>query len=298
MTYKPGGPIVRKFPFAHNTAGILTGAALYTPTIGDILLDAWFEIDTAWDGTTPFGDIGIGAAFGTGLVAGTMSEAIHMHEPDNVVQGIRIGQNTGPLSAMFALANASTNDGGGAFVVSGAAVNLSTTPVSNGNRVLPAKFVTADPVEVVVSQDGTNTGAASGFDSSTPPPVLPLVVVTGTNDEYNFTLQRGTPAADLFTVAAGSYATTAALAVALNAAVDGAAHVFSATYGTWADDGSGHLKLTLLAAGANGSTVTAGTNDIVAGLGLSTATTTGGTGGDPGSTAGAGVLYLVTATPG
>src|ERR1700747_2143590 len=56
--WSTGVPVVRKFPFSYNTPGLLTGATVYTPTIGDLLVGAWFEINTPWDGTTPLGEVG------------------------------------------------------------------------------------------------------------------------------------------------------------------------------------------------------------------------------------------------
>src|SRR5271156_4709185 len=49
---------INQFPFIYSDAGLSTGLSLYTPTIGDILYDAWIEVDTAWDGTTPTAEIG------------------------------------------------------------------------------------------------------------------------------------------------------------------------------------------------------------------------------------------------
>ena len=48
-----------RFDFAFDTADLEAGAPLHTLAEDEILLNAWFEIDTAWDGTTPFGDIGV-----------------------------------------------------------------------------------------------------------------------------------------------------------------------------------------------------------------------------------------------
>jgi hypothetical protein len=61
-----GAPVVHKFAFAYDTASLHTGATAYTPAAGDVLLDAWIEIDTAWDGTTPLGDFGAFAGGATG----------------------------------------------------------------------------------------------------------------------------------------------------------------------------------------------------------------------------------------
>jgi hypothetical protein len=50
--------------------------------------------------------------------------------------------------------------------------------------------------------------------------------------------------------------------------------------------------------GVQGDTITPGSTDVTVGLGLANPTTfAGGLGGNPGSTQGAGVLYLVTVTP-
>ncbi len=43
-----------RFPFAFDTAGILTGVVAYTPDAGDILIGTYWSTPTAWDGTTPF----------------------------------------------------------------------------------------------------------------------------------------------------------------------------------------------------------------------------------------------------
>jgi len=54
-----GGVRYFKIPFAYNTPNLLTGAPLYIPTPGDILVDAFISVETAWDGINPAGDIRI-----------------------------------------------------------------------------------------------------------------------------------------------------------------------------------------------------------------------------------------------
>src|ERR1019366_5761168 len=66
MTHKAYAQSIKVFPFAYNTPNILTGAALYTPVVGELLFDVWMEIDKAWDGATPFGDVGPFQAGDTG----------------------------------------------------------------------------------------------------------------------------------------------------------------------------------------------------------------------------------------
>jgi hypothetical protein len=149
----PGASIVRKFPFAFDSPGILTGFDVYTPTIGDVLLDAWIEIDTAWDGTTPlfdFGDFTGGPAstdegwFGQGTVG-----ALSLGFADgSFLSSLLLGQeNNGTTDSDFQQASVAAM---GQF---------------SGNsrwRSLPAKFIVADPIKVCVSQDGTTTGADPG----------------------------------------------------------------------------------------------------------------------------------------
>lgn len=156
-----GTPVYRAFPFTFDTSGLLTGAAIYTPTIGDILLDAWVEIDTAWNGTTPLGDFG---QFYGGEHIGWYADwtsAVDMTDPD---------LSGGQLSPapMLTQGNAAPHTN-----------HLLAAVTSGGvgsNRGLPAKFTTTDPVKVVVSQDGTNIGADPG--SSQGAAVLYLVTVT------------------------------------------------------------------------------------------------------------------------
>lgn len=79
-----GTPVVRKFPFAFDTPDLLTGAPLYTPTIGDILLDGWVEIGTAWNGTTPKGDFGeFAGSVHYGLYLETSNVSIDMSHADD-----------------------------------------------------------------------------------------------------------------------------------------------------------------------------------------------------------------------
>lgn len=53
---------------AYNDANVLTGQAVYTASAGEVLLDAWFQITTAWNATAIFGIslIGAGANYAQG----------------------------------------------------------------------------------------------------------------------------------------------------------------------------------------------------------------------------------------
>ena len=182
----PQGPVnvhtatVRGFDFAYNTPNILTGATLYTPTIGDILLDAWIEIDTAWDGTTPLVDAsqfysasGWWGFFGAGPLDATVADSAEL-DADGILSGsgaVRFSATGSPdlpvssipLSELF-FADVTT-----------ASIGTSAQSVSYG-RAVPAKFTSSNPVKVVVSQDGTTNGADPG--STQGAGVLYLVVAS------------------------------------------------------------------------------------------------------------------------
>lgn len=168
-------PIVRAFPFAFNTPGILTGAALYTPTVGDILLDAWIEIDTAWNGTTPFGDVSLLPGHGGSGAFGTIAGPVPMNLADislNQPLGLT-GQVASDLVQVAAMGNVQSG-----LIVSGSSLAFASNALNNGFRYIPSKFVNSDPVVVWVSQDGTNTGADPGSTQGSA--ILYLVTATPT----------------------------------------------------------------------------------------------------------------------
>lgn len=155
-----GQPIVRAFPFTFDTPDILTGAEVgWTPVTGDWLMDAWVEVITAWDGTTPVVDFGM---FLDGDVAGVF------------------GYESGPVDltvadrsdAYFMPSGLSTSGGGtpayGLFQSMLAATSM--------ERSVPAKFVAAAPIKIVVSQNGHADGADPASTQGSA--VLYLVTVT------------------------------------------------------------------------------------------------------------------------
>lgn len=163
----PGAAIVRKFPFAFNTPNLLTGATVYTPTIGDILLNLWLEITTAWDGTTPKFDLGTFLLRNSGWYSdiGDPAGGVPLNTADNTGlsdQNLLQGEVTGPISDNAFMYNIDGNENA-AMSVSGAKIVPAGVGIqAAGTRFFPAKFVTADPIKVCVSQDGTNTGADPG----------------------------------------------------------------------------------------------------------------------------------------
>lgn len=169
-------PVVRGFHFAYNTPGILTGATLYTPTPGDILMNGWFAISTPWNGTDPFGDfgtfVGTNNGFYNGVVGAGCAFMKNTDLPVNPGEPV-VGFNTS--LADVALLSYPTNDfGPGLYKVNGSdtggsvsgGVNFGTVntvlgPVILGSRYLPFQL-TGDPIKVCVSHDGTPSGADPG----------------------------------------------------------------------------------------------------------------------------------------
>ncbi len=136
-----GAPVVRKFPFAFDTADILTGHTVYVPTIGDLLLDAWVEIDTAWDGTTPLFDFGTFVGATNGIYGGANAPvALGSQDNDTGIGAGYLYSHTNPNNDLQTLG----------------------VPTLGVSRVAPGKFIAANPLKIVVSQDGTNVGADPG----------------------------------------------------------------------------------------------------------------------------------------
>lgn len=154
-----GSPVVRAFPFSFDTPDILTGAALYTPTIGDILLWAWIMVTTAWDGTTPLGMYGqfLGTKYGIGWAAWSA--------PYDMTQAAQSPTTT----------NDSTFPAADGMNVSVPNTNAAAF-YGDRDEIVLGRFESANPVEIVVSQDGTNTGADPG--STQGAAVLYLVTAT------------------------------------------------------------------------------------------------------------------------
>lgn len=156
------GVTVRRFPFAFDTPGLLTGATVYTTTPGDILLNAWLEVDTPWNGTSPLGDFGQFVS-SQGWLGSNVAPKDMTHADTTASWG------TGVLSEPSAAAPApgdmltcfldSFGVGGGPYY-----------------RGVPAKFTVAQAIKVVVSQDGTDTGADPGSTQGSG--VLYLVTAT------------------------------------------------------------------------------------------------------------------------
>lgn len=171
----------RSFPITFDTPDLLAGADIWTPAAGDVLLDAWLKIDTAWDGTTPQGDLILGGTAGgqtLGMWHALVGQALPMTAADLTIGSSAdyfVGPSLSRLSDAAALAYP-TSDFDGLYVVSGASVTFTSNPVTSGNRYLPGEFTAATPVKFVVSTTGATTGSDPGSTQGSA--VLYLVTVT------------------------------------------------------------------------------------------------------------------------
>lgn len=126
-------------PFAYDTPGLVDGITVYAPAVGDLLIDAWIDVITAWNGTTPTADMsqftGALAPHGLWYYSGAMPDLTVVRTVD---------QGGGPT----------IHAGGG-----GSDTNLAR---GGGGDRIPSTFVTDDPLLLVVSQDGAKGGASPG----------------------------------------------------------------------------------------------------------------------------------------
>ncbi len=139
-SYPWGMAIVRgPYSFANTTASINSGVTVYTPTANDILLDAWFEITTAFNGTTPKADIGSFSGTTSGLfdAAGT---AVTLATADTTATG-GAGISINQTALTFSLL---AQDG------------------TSTKRSARSRFTAATPIKLVVSQSGLAGGTAIG----------------------------------------------------------------------------------------------------------------------------------------
>lgn len=137
----PGALIVRAFPFAFDTPDLVTGAAIYTPTVNDILYDVWIECATAWD---QFAESDIYFDLSK---PGIWLDDGHLDMTDNpdsssFFGNILCGTDIGLLSALPYTATGLLG--------------------SSVKRFFPAKFINTNPVNLVISSDGTPSGDDPG----------------------------------------------------------------------------------------------------------------------------------------
>lgn len=158
-----GTPMVRVFSFAYNTPDLTTGADAYTPAEGEIILDLWIEIDIAWNGTTPSGDVSpTFADTAAGLIATTLGQPVAMEYAD----GADFGDGAIYGNSLSDMLSASTLDAAqGAMEAAGGSSPYTLQGNGSrggGTRLMPFKMTASQPIQVVVSQDGTAGGASPG----------------------------------------------------------------------------------------------------------------------------------------
>lgn len=142
---QPGTTILRgPFPFDHTqSVALAAGVELFTPKVGDIILDAWVEIDTAFDGTTPKADIGTFNGGDAGLFAFAGGTVIDLKQDWGAVT-----DNAGLLAASAAGSSLS-----GDYISVGA---VGTAAVESWQIAVTA----ANPLLLVASQSGAKAGTA------------------------------------------------------------------------------------------------------------------------------------------
>jgi len=154
----PGVVILRQLPFAFNTPNLATGAPLYTPQVGEKLIDGWIQVDTAWDGTTPRGDFGLFALGKPGLLAYTASTT-----------GLTLAECLQDMTAVV-------TDMGCGMSIDPAGNNDLAALASYGlaQQIVPSSFTAISPVGVCVSK----TGAAGGGSPGSTKGVAVLCLIT------------------------------------------------------------------------------------------------------------------------
>lgn len=151
--------VVRAFPFAFDTPGLVAGHTVYTPAVDDVLLDGWLEVTEAWDGTTPMCD------FGT-FVPGPLGLYGYYQGPaDLTLTDHGLGENAG-LNGRVDSSGSTYSDG---------SIPLSNF-LANVVRVVPARVSAANPIKVCVSTTGRTDGADPGATQGAA--VLYLVTAT------------------------------------------------------------------------------------------------------------------------
>lgn len=142
-----GIPHLYKYDFAFDTPGLADGIEVYTPQVGDVLLNWFVDLRTVFDGTTPKFDIGTFVGADQGWIARWNS-----------------------VSAVPTLANASTSYGGTGLSFN-EEVNLSAFAVQqdygidnspNENYNYEGVFTDTNPLKIVVSQSGEIGGDPIG----------------------------------------------------------------------------------------------------------------------------------------
>lgn len=152
------GNVSKATAIAFGTAGLTAGVALYTPAVGDLILDIGIVITTAFNGTTPKIDVGTFNGGNNGLfdeLAGAPVDATKVYADVTNNAGIAAANSHLWLSSAITSVGAAGT----------AAINSWQLRVSAAN-----------PLLVVVSQTGAKGGTATGATAG----AATIVVVTST----------------------------------------------------------------------------------------------------------------------
>ncbi len=164
---QPGAVRVLRHEFDFTQAAALAnGVPVWTPAVGDVLLNAWFEVDTDWpgDGTKAAkADIGV-------VTAGAWAD----------YQGFSRGifaYQVGPLD-LEAIPTWVTDTDYASFGSASAITDLNqqslVSAAGSGYTPVQVRWLTTNPLSLVVSDDGNPSSAA--YDGSAGAGTLYLVV--------------------------------------------------------------------------------------------------------------------------
>ncbi len=134
-----GIPRTTRYTVPFDAAGLSdgTGYVLFTPTVGDEILDIAIRFPTVFDGTTPLCDVGTGVTSTQGLFSAFNSS---LNAAEVLVQ---------------------EGGDGLSFVGNGGPNNFTSAIAAGGGRSTP-KVTAANPIRVWVTQDGDINGADPG----------------------------------------------------------------------------------------------------------------------------------------
>lgn len=148
--WEPGGGsqpgaarVLGPFPFAFDDPGLVNGITFYTPAVNDILLDVWVQVIQSFDGT-PYCDVGTLLDSGFGLFAANNGPLDMTSPPDSAGLSVNPGIISSQSRTLLTLNN----------------INLAV--IETSFRLAPARFTDANPLKIVVSEDGAAGSGATG----------------------------------------------------------------------------------------------------------------------------------------
>lgn len=157
-----GGPVVRSFQIAFDDVGLNAGKTIYVPTAGDLLLDAWVQVDEAWDSAPAYVDIGTAVGSGVGIFGLLAAAPLDASQPDLVMpgSGLLIGV-CGPDALVKTALLSIPGEFETAVGLNPQPIGLAAGATSLGafGRTFPGAFPNATPIKAWVSANGVAGGA-------------------------------------------------------------------------------------------------------------------------------------------